>query len=1373
MSRHRNTPAMLAGIVLVTLVLTSQLLSTNLFDEVPSSRENRDGFTPGAISSSAANEIVQLAGTNQVVRYAARNDSAVNIENTPAANNLTLPATTAPATVLDATNTSLKFDMTTFNANHTIEDDSGFDFPYISSANATQSWLNTSAARMPTALQVGTGSNYRNLNFEPMNTAWQINSVGNIVRINLSYAFSLDKIQYPYSIRLDLWLKMKFNVTVSMNVKIYDNHNNQGWVLVNNPPFVYTGDASEPLHDDIIKLKDQRSQSIRTTNPCVNVSIEFTAGQPFRASLYTVKARLYRARDLEINANRWVALSFDLRGDAWVNGFSMYMRSFSIVSTELLTMRVFKSNNASITLDGIGKTSSNSFYQRPDWSQPVAGTSRTFNYTQDGINWFNFSAPVPMGLGNYFVVFNTSVPAGIRYRLVVLPWEEPSGAVPLIDDDDDQTVAVYTGTYWYEANFTISSSAKQVDAAPFIVGLKRGLIPSDVDMKINGTKVLDWQMSEVLPFSSTNYEWGRGDWSRVNINARTTTTTFKLPITWNQTAQTSFVYNASSYMLVHAEDPGASWLKLSRSDPLWKVSYQFNWTKYASWRGLYFNFTFPSDWGVLNVTYPDDADYYNTTYLTSISGGKKMYQVDYKSINGLAPGIQQNTYVAWFTSPNYTKSVDTYLRYNATTFYETQHFANDDSMSARVSVQTGSGKPVLNGQVNLTLFYPNDNPVNTTTSSAINSTVGFVTKYNFGDASLHTFTGAAVGRHLARVFWFNGSEAGIYYHEVFKVNYTVIGYQVEELLDEGVNQVSGSFTTGANESIPTNLVYVSIDKEDVVPIGLVLNDSIGDIMFTEFNQTQTVFNPSESIGFNVKLKSTSLGLSHQVWTNVQIVQAFHPDRVIMNLSTAPVVLNYTGGVDSERTLALSGNFPAFPGSGVNAPLRNSLFMTRVRIYIDGYLARTWMSDETYAVRMDNATDGTVLAAKVIRNYTGTSFSQLFTRANETVYNQETMFMMLLESSGGITLPGILARDFKNSMTSVIRETAVVPVAGDVLTINNSVVLSGKLYLEDGRVVNDTTVQVSRHNGATWVPYYVVGSTTNNSLPTSNGTFSGTFKLPETYNRTLTVRFFWLGNGTVVNTTAYMVVNITEYAASFTIEVRASSIVVVGGSNRNFYTFVVNNTGNTTLMFDEFAIVSSDDITGELASWRNAGTLNIAPGTGFTFTLVLTADNPGITSGHSAHFTIALKAFSIETKKDVNVTQEFEASIQPPDLGSQLASVWYLGYFAVIALLVIVAFFLLKRVSAQAKRPAGAGTLTKGKAAARGGVELPYAVKKGADIAKPEGEKKYKSFDEALAEVQKAGGKGDATGGDSSGGEEAGELDAGDAKPADETEKEEE
>ncbi|NMC05791.1 MAG: hypothetical protein GYA24_11290, partial [Candidatus Lokiarchaeota archaeon] len=88
---------------------------------------------------------------------------------------------------------------------------------------------------------------------------------------------------------------------------------------------------------------------------------------------------------------------------------------------------------------------------------------------------------------------------------------------------------------------------------------------------------------------------------------------------------------------------------------------------------------------------------------------------------------------------------------------------------------------------------------------------------------------------------------------------------------------------------------------------------------------------------------------------------------------------------------------------------------------------------------------------------------------------------------------------------------------------------------------------------------------------------------------------------------------------------------------------------------------------------------------------------------------------------------------------------------------IVAFLSIKRVSAQAKRPVEVGTLAKGKAQA--GKELPYAVKKGADIAKAEDEKKYKSIDEAMAEVKgKESGDEGSEASDAEPGDDAGESD---------------
>ncbi len=1388
MSRYRKKPAMLAGIVLVTLIFTSQLLSMSLINNVPGSRDNRNGYQPGTISSSAANEIVQLAGSDQIVRYNARNASVVTVPNTAAASNLTLPATTAPATVLDATNTSLKFDQNTYSTNHTIQIDKGFDYPYHASGTT---WFNTTESQVMNALKVGTApvNSYKNLNYGLMETGWVISSVGDQVRVDLNYT-GITTITGNQSIRIDMQLKMKFNRTVSMNVWLWDNRNSQGWVKANDNAFIYEGDigSGDPI-ERTEAVRDEHAQAIRISSPCINVSLRFTASAPFQAQLFTAKAKIYQTRELPIRANNWVALSFDLRGNALVSGFSMHIRSFSLTSGENLLMSVYRTANTSITLNQIGDTNVAKLLQEPDMGHLISGPTTFTNYAGDKINWFNLSSPVYMTTGSYFVVLSSTVASGSRYSLVVLPWEDNTGAIQRPTAKSYQTVVVSTlngvNKSWALATVSGSGSLKVVNAAPFKVGMQRGLVPSDVALKLNATVVANWTMSRTLPFSSANYEWGRGIWSATNLNARTTTSTLTIPITWNHAVRASFVYNASSSMLIHAEDPGASLLKLSRDAPLWRLSYQFNKTKYnttsgssINWAGLSFNFTFPSDWSVLNVTYPDAVDYYNLIYLSSISTSRKMYPVSQISINGLDPLIQQSTYVSWFTSPNYTKSVETFLRFNSTTFYRSQHFINGDIMSARVYVQTAGGKAVLNGQVNLTIFYPSESQVLTTASTVINSTVGFVTKYNFNDAALHTFAGSAVGRHLARVFWTNGSEAGIYYHDVFKVNYTVSGYHVTEELDEGKNKVSGSLFTGAVGAIPTDIAQVSIDKDVVVPIGINVNQTLGAITFMEFNQTETVFNAGEDVNFNVKLKSTSLGLPYTVQVSVQVVEAFHPDRIIMNLTTAPVVLNYTGSGNSERTLTLSGTFPAV--SGVNAPLRNSLFMTRVKVYIEGELATTWDSSkvEKYAVKMDNGntTDGTVLAVKTNPNYLGTTFSRKFTRANETVFNKKTMFMMLVESSGGVTLPSVLARDFTNSMTSSIKEVTWAPVTGDVLTINNSMTLTGRLYFENGSLINNTAVHVSRYNGTAWENYTVVGSTTNNTLPTSNGTFNGIFRIPSVYNASMAVNFTFdgipSGPSAVVKTSASVTINITKYAPAFTIKVQASSIVVIGGSHRNLYTFVVNNTGNTTLMFEDFVAIKDPYISGERASWSNEGLLDVAPGTQFIFSMVLTAGNPtNLGQSISTTFLLELHAFSIETKVNLNVTQTFSASIRSADLGSQLESVWYLGYFGAIALLVIVAFFMLKRVSAQAKKPVEVGALAKGKAAARG-AELPYTLKKGADLAKADGEKKYKSIDEAMAEVKPDEGKDTAAGDKDSGEEAAGEPDASDAEPTGDAKKEE-
>src|SRR5271157_2789885 len=1360
---------------LLAIMLMSQVMFSGLFSNSGNSTSRtRNGLNQTNISASAANENVQLVGASQVVRLLSRNQS-ISIANTSASNNLTFSAIPAASSDLFTFQSDIKFSKASFSTNDTIENFTGFDYPYHAS-----DWINTTNTAMLTpAITLVTGSTFGSSNPKYLNygitqhavpygnplTPWQINSAGNKVRVNITYTEAGGNISYPQAIRDDFLLSFQVTQAVSLDIYMLDNHNSGGWVKVTTAPIQYTSTTSQYINQ-IIKAIDKHSQALRL-NKNISVSYVFSASSSFTLSFYKALVQIYQAREIPINAGSWVALSFDLRGPATVQGFSMWIRSLDLSSHENLIMTLFKTNNSAITYDQINATGSatsntDAFHQQPGTKIPIS-IPAIVDYNNDSVNYFKLPSPLSLSTGNYFIVLNSSKVSGTRYSLVTLAWNDDlipsySTILPAYSSRDPNnqrkhTVAFSTssGLTWYPVkNITFGvhyvlgvpvTWYREVNAAPFKVKLTRGLVPSDLNMTINGTAIKNWTLNPTIPYSGSNFAWGRGYWNQTGLSIAAISGKYKLGMTWNSTVMGNFIYNATAQLIAYANDPGMTICRISRNAPAWEVNYNFSRTAYANWAAYAINLTYPADWVMVNLTYPDLVNHYNSSRVWKLNSYQLFYGINETMITAILPSkYQQGPYTAWFTSPNYLKSVTTYLQCNSTTYYPVTQYSKGDAMSARVAVQSKSGKPVFNGAVNMTVFSPTSSYAFKASSNVINSTAGFVTSYHFNEATLHVFNNTdLIGQYLARTFWFNGSEVGNAYPYIYNVNYAVSEFSAKELPDQGVDWLYGSFTTGANQSIPTNIVHVALDTSKKVPLNINVSQTIGDLVFETFNQSETVFNPGETVHFGFDIKSNSLVFQHSVKVQVRVIQALQPDRIIMNASTAaPFVLNYTGGVNAEHVFTINANFPT-GNAGFNAPLRHALLETRVQLYVDGLLASTWLSNKTYAVKMDNSSiDGTVLGVAMNTNQTGRVFSQTFNRVNQTVFNKPTTFMLLLESSDGVTLTTNLFRNLTNTMSSKFENITVAPITGDVFAVNNRMTITVNLSLENGALFRTTTnISVMKNSSQTWVPYNSVTGT--NALPVSNGSFTATFLLPGLYTRNFSVALNWSGfSTTIAKTSTIIVINLTNYNATAKIIPYSNVIDVYGGNVKNFYSFIVQNTGNTTLMFDSFINITG--VTWRNATWINNGILNLAPGSEFSFTVDFSAKDPGFGKNPVLNITIILHAYSIETKNPVNVIQSFPATQRSQDIASRLGAIWYVGYFAIIGILALLALVLIVQVLRQSRMPAGPGALAKGKMAGKEG-EKPYIVKKGADLGKEKpskekgSEKKYRPIEEAMKEIK--------------------------------------
>ncbi len=858
----------LAGIVLFSTFFTVELAFMGIFG-AGSDDETVTNTTGGAPVTSAINERVMLDGSSQALKYMA--NKTVSVATTTATSNITLPAITSTSNLIGV-NGTLEFNWTGFDVNHTIENTRAADYPlaYSGLLNTT---INTLTGIDTVALNEGTSATLENnLNFGTFSAPWQVNSAGN--RVNVSLGFTITNITYPNSIRICLDTKMQFTKNVTMQVYAYDHHNNNGWVNINDVP-EHIETTAAPV-TKFYKFTDPHSQSIKSGTPIyLNITIVFNASESFRADLYRIKARVDMVREQNIAANNWLGLSFDLRGTATVKGFWMWIRSIDLNRNETLYLQLFKNNNSAITLEQIWSTANGYFLQQPNLAQPIAGTAMSIhNYTKDGVEFFSLPSPVTLPAGNYFIVINSSenkpVSGKGRYTLPVIVWSGDLAWPPDGDPDlrDDHTVAVTTnaGSTWQEVTYTISSDAREVDAGPFIVQLERGLVPGDLAMNISDYVIKQYRMSTTSAFSATNYEWGRGNWSYSAMSLPSAGAAFDLDFNWNSTKMPDFLYNGTFHMLVQANETTTVTCTLSTEDPAWSVAYDFNRTKYAGWTGRYLNFTVPWDWTPVNLTYPDGTNHYHPTNFKILNADTKQYKVNESSILSINSAYQQGVYRFNLKSPNYAERASTYLKYGTSNFYESTHFQTGDNISARMWVQDSREKAVLNGQVNFTAFSPSGSVAFDAASTTINTTAGFMTAYHFGDTGMHQFaSGDPAGKYPAWCYWFNGSEAGILFPDVFKIAYTVLEYSAEELATDTQDRVFGSFKTGANESVPTDIFHASIDKYQKIPVGLTLEETAAqNVWFVSFNQSETVYNPGETIAFSVGLESRDLIFSHDV-----------------------------------------------------------------------------------------------------------------------------------------------------------------------------------------------------------------------------------------------------------------------------------------------------------------------------------------------------------------------------------------------------------------------------------------------------------------------------------------------------------------------------
>ena len=1330
MRRMVKKRTILASIVIFSVLLGNYLLASSIISYNATNNDNILTLPNQDPIASAGHESITIQGTNQTVKYAANRSASV--PNTLASNDLDLPSISSDSR-LTAVNSTFQFELASFESNHTIEDDSGYNIPFSKVSNVSHS-----SVSVITGTPQNSDTNLNTGNEPP----WTVSSSSQEINITLGY--NMGSLTYPNALRFDVILNATFSENVNMDIYFFDHHNGNGWVKKNDQPIQYDNDE---LTYSVFDYIDEHSQSLfNQTEGILNISLVVSSSIEFVANFYTAKITGYRARDVEISAEDWIALSFDLRGSAVVDGFWLWIRSINLTYSDTLNIRLYKNNNSAITLDQI--VNGSTFYHEPDFGQFIDNVSPISDYSGDSLSFFQLSTPQSLTMGNYFIVINSSAspsPDKTRYSILTLPDSGDATTDP--DNNNDHTLLRRNSTTnWQELKVSIGGVNRRIDAAPFLVEMTRGITPTDLEIKIEGIQVQDSKMDYTEPYSSTNYEWGKGDLFTEDLGVDASGSFYNLNLTWNTGKMPDFTYNCTvENMHAYAREPSITHVFISDQEITWNITYDFNRSKFVDWTGIEFSFTFPSDWTGINLTFPDNKNYFNSSLISPSSNTKNEYLISEEIIlDELLPAEQEGEYVIHFSSPNYLDSLNTYLSYSNEQ-YRAQSFMNGDNMSATMVVQSSYGKAVATGNVNLTLYNPSNSPLTTISTSTINNSLNFKTTYNFGGSTLYTFnSGDPIGKYLLVGYWFNGSECGINFYDIYKVNYSVTGFNIRELYDTGENQLYGTFSSGVSQSIPTNIFHVSVDQINKEELNIQPNLNNSNVNFTKFIQTETLFNPGEEINFSVEIKSLDLSFTHEVNVWVEIYQTTQDDRIIIRESTnSPVNLNFTGGTGSNQVINLTTIFPTNM-DGYLAPIRHTLYKTRVGIEIDGNDEIVWTSNDTYSTILeDNATDGSIISVRDRYNRTGNTFSQVFDRDTETLFNQETLYLLMLESNDGTALENLITKTFTNNMQSYFANTTITPAEGSQFTMNNDIILNGSLFLENNTIFpNNTIIEAWLYNNTVnaWIEYPTTTNTSSNQIQVMNGTFNATFVLPSVYQAEMEMKLNWTGVSSEIGAaTKLITVNITNYISMCEITINPQKIEILGDS-KNFFTFSVKNTGNSTLIFKEqpSLLESSSTLSIRISEWLLNEDLNLLPNESFIFKALLLSPDPGLGKEIDINFTILINANSAQIKTQVEFVQDFTGVVKPVDLLTRLGEIWYVGLFAIIGILGYIAIVNLGKTRKLAKKPVSEGKLAMEKKSKMEKGAKPYKVQKASDISPDTEEKKYRSVDEVMKEIKGEG-----------------------------------
>jgi len=1054
--------SILLGSILILFILSSLILTPSNI-----SFQNSENSFDSPINDKTKNPIISQTdldnpiygdGLNQTVR--------VYMENTSSSLNKN-GSFLISAPNLNSKLTAAEFNFTfdqNYNTTYEIENDAAYNYPietFVFDDNATLNLFN--------GIDDGS-SGISNMTDDDPNTFWNVTSVSNLINFTITLNFS-DYFHSGYNYlnicRIDIDLRANLTVNTNLSVRIWDNID-LNWKNVSTNIFV---NRSNP-NDEFINL-DLINENLRYINNTGVSSLQFiyrNSTYEFNLSLYEFDASASAVYELPITNQSYVAMEFDLRGNATVYGFYAWIRALNLTeaNNSNLTISLYRANDTKPrdqiqTFDSDPK---NILIEPKD----LIDSFNIIGYQNDTIFHFEFDNPITgLNVSNYFIVIKSNISTD-TFHLMTIPFQGIGKDPDSYDGPDHLLLKTEDdGVSWEKYQYP---GYGQFDASPFIINVTRGWMPNDILNITHENKTLTNMEISNYPYNeSSTYIWGLGKLTgnfTTPINA-SNGINFKIELDWNKSITPHLFFNVSYFATAYTiENATAHYNCTYNNDPQWELNYTFSnqSTFFTNWSFLEFWYLFPSYWTLYDLICPDNISRYDVNFASILlednSTGKYVVQ-NGTIINATNPDHNGNYYLK-LTSFNSIYNMSSFLNFNDSNYWPTNGFMQGDNISINVNIQDQRGKSVLGGTANASLFLPNGTKLNDLyDSNGIRLSTFNVTHFDFNNENIFNSTYSSTkGSYTIGYFWENGTALGCKKKTIYLSSYdfNIIDCTYDE--EEGGNIFEGNLIRAKNDLVNYSFLIATVkDTTKINTSGIfTINNTVSELFsnkdnliveITNFLQNETIINPGEDISYKIQVKNKDNYFPIDVKLSIQLVSSINPDWIFAEINTTTQLLNFTG--TQNDSYEFNGSIPFndrnLDGSwgGINSPVRLGGCQTKIKVFIADEFSGSWINTNQFLIINDNETvfEGQVISYKYMENLTARGLALNFSR-DEFIIPGTTSFFINIIDKYYMSTYNQINKSFSFKLDSYFQNISINPRE---LAWGNKFNLTAYLFSENG------------------------------------------------------------------------------------------------------------------------------------------------------------------------------------------------------------------------------------------------------------------------------------------------------------------------------------